>query len=87
MNKTFTIEKTEIPYAKFVSAWQKSTSTKEVCERLKILYTSKTCRTLSNRAGALRRKGLPLVRFSPRQANRLTDDDLDYLKGIIGELQ
>ena len=48
--KYFNLEGARIPIEDFVLAWQKSASTREVCERLKVqVPTDKTCSKIANK--------------------------------------
>ena len=85
--KTFNLEGTHIPLTDFVLAWQKSSSTKEVCERLSVkVPTNKTCKRLANKANALRRKGLKLKAYARQSNSHVTQQDIDILNRLLEEL-
>jgi|19_taG_2_1085344.scaffolds.fasta_scaffold17839_5 hypothetical protein len=85
--KTFNLEGTQIPLADFVLAWQKSSTTKEVCERLAVkVPTNKTCKRLANKANALRRKGLKLKPYARQSNSQVTTEDIDILNRLLEDL-
>ena len=85
--KTFTLEGAKIPITDFVLAWQKSTSTREVCDRLKVqVPTDKTCKKIANKACSLRRKGVKLKPYARNSNSYITKDDIIILNQLIAEL-
>jgi len=86
--KYFNLEGARIPIEDFVLAWQKSASTREVCERLKVqVPTDKTCAKIANKAYAMRRKGVRLKPYSRNSNSYITKDDIAILNDLIASLK
>lgn len=87
----FEMDGKEIVYIDFVTAWQMSVTTKEVCQRLDIKPTPRNCNRLASRASRLRRdkkSPLPLKRMkAPSTKSKITAADHRELMDIINSIK
>ena len=87
----FEIDGKTIYYTDFVEAWQRSITTKEVCQRLEITDTKRNCGKLGSRASKLRKnkvQPIPLKKFRPISSKtKLTKEDYDELMKIVNSIE
>jgi hypothetical protein len=56
----------------FIKAWQRSSSTREVCARLNLPYSTRSSCRFRSRAKSYRKRGVPL-KFFPKQLIQAKD--------------
>lgn len=86
--KTFAMDDHKIGFIAFTHAWQLSTSTSEVCQRLQIPDTVRNCGRLAARASRWRKKfNIPYKKFNGRSKQSSLDaQDAQYLTDYINKL-
>ena len=86
--KTFALDDHRISFIAFTKAWQLSTSSSEVCQRLEVPDTERNRARLAARASRWRKKfNIPYKRYGGRSKQTSLDaQDAQYLTNFINSL-